>query len=396
MYWLKLEKDTFVWVNNDSVLLYNAESGQHFLCGIDSPETESIVHTLADPYKLGCLKIDESQLGKNGNIIEWIIKLKLGQIIQSDIPPVSYPPVLNLQCDSFRMVDDNIRDDLYQNTYLKEIVIYLTGSLSANAIAKQVIYPLEGDSFMPLSSIITFLDDCLKIGINSLSVCITPGHHPNEAQFLEAIRRYPISKRLFVKASSLKSNDLSKYKLFDEITVIFHHDNDLLDIFNDTPAGIKKRILIENDSDYTLYNKLIEKDPTVSAVPLYTGHNEQFFYDNVLLSHSEILRQSLNKRIIYAHQRANINRFGILSIVPNGNVYSNLAEAPIGTIKDSIQSIVAAEMKSNKGWLNVRNEYPCSNCLCRYLCPSPTSYEKMMNHVACCEGTEITVKECLI
>lgn len=392
MYWLKLEKDTFVWVNNDSVLLYNAESGRHFLCAIDSPEAESIVHTLADPYKLGCLKIDESQLGKNGNIIEWIIKLKLGQIIQSDIPPVSYPPVLNLQCDSFRMVEDNIRDDLYQNTYLKEIVLYLTGSLSANAIAKQVIYPLEGDSFMPLSSILTFLDDCLKIGINSLSVCITPGHHPNEAQFLEAIHGYPISKRLFVKASSLKSNDLSKYKLFDEVTVIFYQDNDLLHVFNDTPAGIKKRILIENDSDYALYNKLIEKDPTVSAVPLYTGHNEQFFYDNVLLSHSEILRQSLNKRIIYAHQRANINRFGILSVVPNGNVYSNLAEAPIGTIKDSIQSIVAAEMKSNKGWLNVRDEYPCSNCLCRYLCPSPTSYEKMMNHVACCEGTEITIK----
>lgn len=245
MYWLKLEKDTFVWVNNDSFLLYNAESGQHFLCDIDSPETESIVHTLADPYKLGCLKIDESQLGKNGNIIEWIIKLKLGQIIQSDIPPVSYPPVLNLQCDSFRMVDDNIRDDLYQNTYLKEIVLYLTGSLSANAIAKQVIYPLEGDSFMPLSSMITFLDDCLKIGINSLSVCITPGHHPNEAQFLEAIRGYPISKRLFVKASSLKSNDLSKYKLFDEITVIFYHDNDLLHIFNDTPAGIKKESLLK-------------------------------------------------------------------------------------------------------------------------------------------------------
>lgn len=216
MYWLKLEKDTFVWVNNDSVLLYNAESGRHFLCAIDSSETESIVHTLADPYKLGCLKIDESQLGKNGNIIEWIIKLKLGQIIQTDIPPVSYPPVLNLQCDSFRMVDDNIRDDLYQNTYLKEIVLYLTGSLSANAIAKQVIYPLEGDSFMPLYSILTFLDDCLKIGINSLSVCITPGHHPNEAQFLEAIHGYPILKRLFVKASSLKSNDLSKYKFFDE------------------------------------------------------------------------------------------------------------------------------------------------------------------------------------
>ena len=259
MYWLKLEKDTFVWVNNDSVLLYNAESGRHFLCAIDSPETESIVHTLADPYKLGCLKIDESQLGKNGNIIEWIIKLKLGQIIQTDIPPVSYPPVLNLQCDSFRMVDDNIRDDLYQNTYLKEIVLYLTGSLSANAIAKQVIYPLEGDSFMPLYSILTFLDDCLKIGINSLSVCITPGHHPNEAQFLEAIHGYPILKRLFVKASSLKSNDLSKYKFFDEVTVIFYHDNDLLHVFNDTPAGIKKESLLKTIAIILYITSLLKK-----------------------------------------------------------------------------------------------------------------------------------------
>ena len=143
MNWLRLENDTFVWVNSRSALLYNPATGQHLLWRVDSPEAESFFRSMADPNNLGCIIINENSpmIDEKHHIIRKITSLNLGRVVQTNEPPVSYPPVLNLQSDPFRMKNnENVREDLYWNTYLKEVVFYLTGSLSANDITIQEIY----------------------------------------------------------------------------------------------------------------------------------------------------------------------------------------------------------------------------------------------------------------
>ena len=399
MNWLRLENDTFVWVNSRSALLYNPATGQHLLWRVDSPEAESFFRSMADPNNLGCIIINENSpmIDEKHHIIRKITSLNLGRVVQTNEPPVSYPPVLNLQSDPFRMKNnENVREDLYWNTYLKEVVFYLTGSLSANDITIQEIYPLNGDTPLPINPALHFLDECLRIGVDSISICIKPGLHPSESRLLDVLRSIPVKKRLYIKANDITITDLRRFGVFDEIIVLYHKDYEPETntfIYDDSSVSIKKKYLIDNEKDYSFYNEIYQGDETISAYPIFTGNNQQFFCDNVFLSHSEILGQKLDKRIIFARQRANLNQFGVLSVLPDGNVYSNMLERPIGTIKEPIQSIIGAEMKSKKGWLKTRDTKPCHQCLCKWLCPSPTAYEELMKHPACLEGTELTTEE---
>lgn len=393
MEWLRLHNNTFVWTNCETALLYNSDTGNHMLWSIDSPEIEDFFCTAANPYTLGCIRMDDatSSMAKV-QIAHEIAAHNLGRIIPSDEPPVTYPPVLNLQCDPFRVSrNDNVTEALYWNTYLKSVTFFLTGSLRDNDIAKQELYPLEGNASLPLDSALRFIDECIKIGVESISFCTTPGHYPYEAQLWEALQVTPIRKNLFVRANDFTADDLHRLCFFDEITLLYYKDYDTHQI---TPRSshpiIKKRFLIENENDYYTCSANNPERPNIPISPIFTGSNTHFFYNNVLLSHSEILGQKLDKRIIFARQRANLNHFGFLSILPDGHVYSNLFEQPIGTVEDHIQTIIAKEMNSNKGWLETRDGIPCRNCLCRWLCPSPTAYERLMGHPACLEGTIIT------
>lgn len=397
MDWLKLENDTFVWINEKSALLFNPEKGRHLFTEMATPEIEYFFRFLADPGNLCCIKLDalSSKEGKIHPIIERIIDHHLGMIISASEPPVSYPPVLNLQCDPVRMTyRDNAQEGMYWNTYLKEVVLFFTGSLDLDKdnIFKQVIYPLEGLDAVPIHPTLNFFNECLKIGIETITVCAIPDRHPDEALLLDYFRNVSVRKRLFVRDSDLTPEKMQRYgEIFDEINIIYHNNFDLFTNFsNSTYPVIKKRVLVDNEKDFEECLRIIKNKEDIYISPLAKRNNKEFFYNNVLLTHSEILGQKLEKRIIFARQRTNLNHFGILNILPNGNVYSNLFEQPVGTIQDSIQSIIAREMESKKGWFETRDKLPCRHCVCRWLCPSPTSYERLLNCLACAEGGPLT------
>ena len=400
MNWLKLAKDTFVWLDSQSALLFNPEAGKHLLFAIETPEVDHLLRSLADPYKLTCVNLHE-ELAKNEKIryiVDRITESGLGQTIQASDPPVSYPPQLNLQCDTFRALKDHgLQEEVFWNSYLKGITLYLTGDITENDIARQELYPLEGDSILPISPVLDFVQDCLNIGLKTISICAIPGRYPYESQLFDFIGKAPVRRRLFIRAKDFVLDDIKRYEIFDEITLIYYKDFDSdAVVLQDTDTELKARILVDNENDCQEYLRIIEgkeKDGSISLSPLFNGYNEKFFCDNVLLSHSEILEQQIEKRIIFARQRANLNRFGLFSIFPNGNVYSNVFEEPTGTINDSIQTLIAREMRSNKGWLEIRDNSPCSQCVGRWLCPSPTSQERLMNRLACVEGKPLTARK---
>ena len=71
----------------------------------------------------------------------------------------------------------------------------------------------------------------------------------------------------------------------------------------------------------------------------------------------------------------NSNYWGRLSVFPDGSVYSNINNPPVGTIKDTIYDLIIKEMKNRSAWRLTRDVTPeCAKCLHRYLCPPPSNY----------------------
>jgi len=110
-------------------------------------------------------------------------------------------------------------------------------------------------------------------------------------------------------------------------------------------------------------------------VPVYNGENMDFFDSNVFINKDEIVTTNLSKREIFMRQAINIFHFGKLTVLPDGNVYADVNQAPLGTIDDTTYSIVYKEFTEGKSWLRIRDFAPCKGCIYQWLCPSPSNYE---------------------
>jgi pseudo-rSAM protein len=121
-----------------------------------------------------------------------------------------------------------------------------------------------------------------------------------------------------------------------------------------------------------------------SILPLYTGSNMQFFQDYLFIDEEELLDVTLTKREIFIRQSINITDFGKLVITPNGTVYANLNEEPLGNIDDTPLSLVYKEFTQGHSWLRVRDCKPCCDCVYQWLCPSPSNYERVIGKCNFC------------
>ena len=82
-----------------------------------------------------------------------------------------------------------------------------------------------------------------------------------------------------------------------------------------------------------------------------------------------------------------ISNFGKLTVMPDGTVYANVNASPLGTIDDSLYSLVYKEFMEGKSWFKVRDEAPCIDCVYQWLCPSPSNYEKVVGRPNLCHIT---------
>lgn len=119
--------------------------------------------------------------------------------------------------------------------------------------------------------------------------------------------------------------------------------------------------------------------------PVYTGKNYDFFKEYIFLDHEDILQQKLSFRQIFAHQKLNTHFFGTLTVLADGEVYSNVNSVSLGNIANvTLLDIISQEMVTNSSWRRIRDAAPCSGCLYQYLCPSPSNYETVMNKMNLC------------
>lgn len=58
----------------------------------------------------------------------------------------------------------------------------------------------------------------------------------------------------------------------------------------------------------------------------------------------------------FSRQVVNLNDFGKINILPNGDVYANLNQPKLGNIYDNtIYELIEKEINTGQSWFNIRN-----------------------------------------
>ncbi len=168
------------------------------------------------------------------------------------------------------------------------------------------------------------------------------------------------------------------YKVSIDFPVDTQQLNRSMQLLLNQPLPFEYFFEVTSENDCQQVNQLIEKYKIEKyhLNPVYTGENINFFEENVFLTKEDILSNSMSIKDFYINKSININDFGTINIMPNGNVYANVNHPILGNIyTHSLYEIVQNEMERGRSWLRIRNQAPCNTCIYQWLCPSPSNYE---------------------
>jgi pseudo-rSAM protein len=70
--------------------------------------------------------------------------------------------------------------------------------------------------------------------------------------------------------------------------------------------------------------------------------------------------------------------------MPDNQVYANVNMESLGTIHDTIYSLIYKELTEGKSWLRIRDQKPCADCIYQWLCPAPSNYEIVLGKYNLC------------
>lgn len=174
----------------------------------------------------------------------------------------------------------------------------------------------------------------------------------------------------------IKSNDNKQYFI------------SLLDLISDKSNQIELQCIIENEEDINTFNEKLSSIPECEVVykPYYNGNNFSFFEKNVFLNEENINNLKPSTIDIIKWQQLNPLNFGKLTVLRNGDVYTNIYDNKIGDImNDSVYHIVEKELNDRKNWLRTRKEVqPCRYCIYELICPPVSNYEYALNQYNLC------------
>lgn len=396
-YWLNIHPDTFIWMNNETISIYNAENGIFFKVPY-SKELEKIVNDLQEVDNLYTTTITEKDL-KAPAVDNWIKKLIetdcCNWVVNDGINPkaISLKPVLKLT-DNLDYYKDGHHKKRNANllSNLHRLVIYLNSSKYGSDIyARQCIYPFKQQKELNLKELCDFivssgspiyLSEIIFVGclwkhqeydmllnfLNQLSVKVSV--YCTEQDFHNYIVQgqtpdLPKESTLYILKNQYTKDDSQFNALATQENLIWH-------------------FLLTSEEDYMEANDLLQKHKIEKyrLIPVYTGNNRSFLENFIYMSEDEILDCKLSKREVFTNQTLNANYFGTLQILPDGLI--NAGNKVIGNIMESLYDVVYREMTEGDSWFHIRNQKPCCNCCYQWLCPSPSNYESVLKKPNLC------------
>ncbi|MBI9067212.1 MAG: hypothetical protein JEZ09_07965 [Salinivirgaceae bacterium] len=320
-------------------------------------------------------------------------------------PPIQFSPMPNIEQDNIdNFSDQKIADEALM--HLDELSIYLNDIYhhSADRIFeyshKQTLCNMFNLSNEVLNEneLIKFIQPLLYLK-NIKRINILGGNIFLNSSFIKVFNAFESLNGfcqfcLYLNYFDIEPylNYINKIKSFNNLKFIFcitskTNLNEIKTILNYfTINEIKFNCLIESEADVNYFESLLDNKVSKLFTPIYNGNNYNFFSENVFLEKEDIHSIIINQNEVFSRMKLNTNNYGKLTILSNGEVYSNINKLSVGNIKtNNISEIVFNEIKHKNNWLLTRNDVaPCSNCNYNFLCPPISNYEFVLNKFNLC------------
>lgn len=402
-YWFYLEPYTFIFRSDIKYVIYNTLNSAY----IHAPENKLVINVLEQLENASngyCLTLTERQIGDNQfrDFIKQIERTFSGGLIEATeetAKPFLFKPMLFLNAEIRKSKEEDITflgKRILEN--LNEVTLYLPGTgynSKENTYYKQLLYPIswQDKSSMSISDYLVLLLDLEMSGVNKVNII---GGNLSQSGILPDL------------LPTLTHNKFKKvfYLSFDKLDEAFYNwlDNEQSElVIWVSPSSNKERLetqmyqfasksvtwklIVTSEEDIAfIENLIIPEMAIVEMKPLFTGQNLSFFQKYVFNSLNDILEEPISRKTIFRRQTLNENFFGKLTILPNGEVYANLNFSKIGKYpQQSLKELAFKELTQPTAWFYLRDKLkPCMHCVNRYLCPSVSNYELVMNRPNLC------------
>jgi len=385
-FWFHLNSDTFLWREKHTALIYNAKTGNGFSLRIRG-ELKEIIEQLLDLNNLYCITLSQGQI-ENKCVSEFIKKIKdtsSGNLIEAEEEkkrPIFLVPLLNLQSDIDRL------KKLPQKSFGKNITTYLW-QLHVHLVA-------DDKKFLSFPKLKNFLFTIWGSSVNKIYLLGSNiFSYPFIDQLIDELDRMAVETIFCIPLQEF-CEEIFSWRIFKSkqvrIRILVPENFDIIHIrkiaetLENIPINYEWEFLIISVQTYEKAMAIIDELhlEDFQIIPYYNGKNLEFFEDNVYLTEEDLQNPGLKKREVFAHQVLNTNDFGKLHILPDGKIYASLYHKPLGTIDDDVRELIYKEMDKGTSWRRKRDMKPCSDCVYRWLCPSPSDYELAIDKTNLC------------
>jgi pseudo-rSAM protein len=406
-YWLYLEPYTFIFSGNKEKIIYNTVDGSYLK--YTDPDVLQILEELSIPENGYCIPICGESARKR-SVVKCIREIRnsfsgdivSGDHISQDTKPYIFMPALRLYNNVERIKKErgkSLGEMILRNIH--EVTCFLPGNCRlkcrhCNSYYKQMNHCSSFSGVgMDTEKYICLFKSLEACGVNHVNIMLNDLSEESAIFSLLDVLSASSFKKIFHLFSGMINEHIEKLFIPNSQIHIFIHpfSHGVQDVKNnmryykDYPFSWICPVSSEKEIEWIEKTFTFEK---IKFIPFYNGNNLEFLENNLYLTIEDITNMPIEKQQIFRRQALNENFFGKLYILPSGETYSNLNFPPIGNIIDqSLGEIVYNEFNDSKAWLKTRNEGACKECVNKYLCPSISNYELVLNKANLCRIVKI-------
>lgn len=403
-YWLYLEPYVFVFEGRQGVIIYNTLSAS--VVSVDSDVVLPFVYDLNLADNGYCIEVSEEEVQEE-SMASFIKELReefsgdLVPVKEAGKKPFILKPVMNLVYDPDKF-EKNLGKSLDENLlhYLHEVTLYLDSECKNDCLYCQQCYKQfafctkrehENKTILPVDDYVKLIEVLKLIGLRTINLIVNDfSKYSLFWRIIDLLSNLEFSINVFTHCLNINDEVLAWGVKQKTIHIVLLADSKISEeIVSDISSHsfpFLWKFPVSSSEDCLIVNQLKEKyGIDVESVPFFNGDNEEFFSENVYTGVEDLFTTPMSKKEIFTRQALNINLFGKLFIMPDGEVYSSMASSSLGNLReDSLNDLIFREFSTKKGWLLKRDKEPCLNCVYRYLCPSPSNYELVMGRLNLC------------
>lgn len=400
MFRLIVSPNVFIWTCGMEGLVYDSSSctGFKFMnIGAIADITERL-NNIDNLYSVEIRSLDCIDDSLLLEFLDKMINSSYAKIIDDNgNEPLSLKPILKIQDDrdyyiwlNRQEADGEIIDNLHN------IIINVGSDNGVDLFAHQTLYPSKSsNSEIRIANIVRFIEEAKAS--QCLSEISIVGSPQNKITTNDLNRIGSVAPIVFyVPHQDILNNPQYILELMShgKLNVLVRLNScSLVQLKSIIDSKINFSLIIETENDLATIRKIISIYPDLyyKIIPVYNGINSSFIRPLISISEEELLSNGPNKKEIFIRQSINLFDFGKLYILPDGEIRTNMLDfSRKFTVSSPPIDIVFQEITTGNAWLRTRDFTPCCQCIYKFMCPSPSNYERIMNQTLCFRPTVLS------